>query len=241
MQIQKTLLLGAIALSTIAAKAQTASEIVDKYIAAVGGKDKIAGIKTLYTEGAFQVMGTESSSITYIISGKGFKNEVDMNGQKIIQCITTNGGWTINPYLGQKSAQPLPEEVVKQGKSQLDVGGPLFNYTAKGSRLELSGKEDVDNVKNAYKVTLNMADSNSVVYFFDPSTFYIIKSTNKVKANGMNAEVSTIYSDYKKTAYGFVMPYRTEISPSQGFSIVMELKNVEINKEIDPKIFEMPK
>lgn len=241
MKILKTLLLGTTVLTTIAAKAQTAAEIVDKYVSALGGKDKITAIKTLYTESNIQIMGNDAPSTTYIVNGKGFKNEMDINGQKIVQCITTNSGWSINPFQGQMVAEPLPAEAIRKGKTQLDIGGPLFNYAAKGNKVELIGKEDVNNIKNAYKLKVTTPDTVTITYFIDPSTYYLVKTVSNVSAQGEDVEISTVYSDYKKTDYGFTVPYSTELTLPQGFTLVMNTKKVEINKDIDPKIFDMPK
>ena len=37
-------------------QAQTADEIVNKWVVAMGGKDKLSSIKTLYTEGELNIM-----------------------------------------------------------------------------------------------------------------------------------------------------------------------------------------
>src|SRR2546425_13338282 len=128
MKTLKLALVGLTALAGISAKAQTADEIVAKHIEAVGGKDKISKINSIYLENSIEVMGNEAPGTTVILNGKGFKSEMDFNGQKIVQCITDKGGWTINPMAGQTSATPMPEELVKQGQDQLYIGGPLFNY-----------------------------------------------------------------------------------------------------------------
>jgi hypothetical protein len=237
MKILSTLLLTTTVLSSIAVKAQTANEIVDKYVAALGGKEKVAAIKSLYTESTMQMMGQEIPSTTYILNGKGFKNEMDFNGTKMIQCVNKDGGWMVNP--GQ-DPQPLPAEMTKSRRIQLDIGGPLFNYAAKGNKVELIGKEDVDKIKNAYKLKVTTPDSMTMTLFIDPSTYYLIKSISNVNAMGQDFEISSTYSDYRKTDYGYPIPYTTELTIPQG-NLVLTTKKVEVNKDIDPKIFEMPK
>jgi len=58
-------------------RAQTADEIVNKYIKAIGGKELISSIKSIYEEGTLEVNGNEGPSTTYIVSGKAFKNTID--------------------------------------------------------------------------------------------------------------------------------------------------------------------
>ncbi|MEP6725911.1 MAG: hypothetical protein ABJC98_08855, partial [Bacteroidota bacterium] len=80
--------------------AQTADEIVNKHIDAIGGKDKIKQITSVYLEGTTQVMGNENPTTITILNGKGYKSESDFNGQKAIQSYTDKGGWSVNPMGG---------------------------------------------------------------------------------------------------------------------------------------------
>src|ERR1700761_7248981 len=114
--LSAALLLLGFTLGAVRTQAQTADEIVSKYINAIGGKDAIKSVKTLYIEGALNVMGNEAPSTTYIVNGKGFKNQVDFNGQQIVQVVTTTGGWSMNPMMGQTTATPMPEEQLKTSR-----------------------------------------------------------------------------------------------------------------------------
>src|SRR5882672_5166569 len=141
------------------AKAQTADEIINKYIDAIGGKEKISGIKTLYYESKLEVMGNEAASNTYMINGKAYKSETDFSGQKIIQCVTEAGGWAVNPLAGQAVPEELPKEMLKGSELQYTVPGTAFiDYAAKGNKIELQGKEKV-NGTSAYKLKLTTKDS----------------------------------------------------------------------------------
>lgn len=56
--------------------AQTVDEIVDKYVAALGGKDKLKSIRSVYQEGvAVMQNGTEIDSKLWKVQGKLFRNE----------------------------------------------------------------------------------------------------------------------------------------------------------------------
>ena len=123
-----------VVLSVAAVHAQSADEIIRKHIAAIGGKEKLSAINTVRMENTMQVMGSEAPSTTVIINGKGYRNESDFNGQKIIQVATDNGGWMVNPMAGANDPQPLPAEQAKAAKEQIYVV-PLLNYAARGGKL----------------------------------------------------------------------------------------------------------
>ena len=227
-------------IGSMALKAQTADEIVNKHIDAIGGKDKVASVKTLSVESTMEVMGNEAPSTTLIVNGMGYKSETDFNGQKIITCITDKGGWSLNPMMGQTAPEALPAEQTKASQSQLQIGGPLFNYASKGNMVELVGREDVGGV-SAYKLKCTTKDSVVTTYFIDPNTYYVVKAIASSNVPGQEGETIITFSDYKKTDFGYVFPMGQQITLPQGITLNITHKKVEVNKEIDPKVFEMPK
>ncbi len=218
-------------------QAQTADEIVNKHIDAIGVKEKLAAIKTVTVEYDMDVQGTTGAGTTFLVTGKGYRNEVELAGQKLVQVYTDKGGWGINPFAGQTSPEPLPADELKGAKSNLTPGGPLFDYAAQGNKIELNGTENVNGVA-AHKVKLTMSDGPEVIYYIDPNTFYILKSVAKRDVQGQSMEITSTFSDYKKTDYGYVAPGSTEVSFPM-FSFTLKTKKIDINKEIDPALFEM--
>jgi outer membrane lipoprotein-sorting protein len=216
-------------------KAQTADEIISKHLDAIGGKDKIAALKSVHMESSVQIMGNDAPSTISILDGKGYRFEMDMNGMKIIQVFTNKGGWAISPMGGSTTPQALPDEMYRQGKAQIYVGGPLFNYQAKGSKVEFLGKED-----SAYKIKVTTSDSIVINFFIDPTTYLIRKMVQSGNMMGQPVELVTSFSNWKKTDAGILFPYTVELNTGQ-FTLVTNITKLQTNPDIDPKIFEMPK
>ena len=222
-------------LTTFAVHAQTAEEVVAKYIDAIGGKDLLQKVNSVYLEGSVQMMGNESPTSVTLLNGKGYKTESEFNGQKMVQCYTDKGGWSINPMSGG-NAEPMPEELYKAGKEQIDVGGALYDYAAKGSTVTLQGKE-----KDGYKLLLVSKDKVATTYYFDPTTWYLTKLVKKGNMMGQEIEIVISLSDYKKADIGYMIPYNIETNLGGQFTFTTTIKKVELNKPVDPVVFSMPK
>ena len=230
------ILLAGLSLGSV--KAQTVDEVVGKYVDALGGKSILSSIKSIYVESSIDLMGNEAPCTTYILNGKGYKNELDFNGTKIIQCITDKGGWALNPMAGSSTPTAIPEDQVKASQAQLQVGGPLYEYAAKGNKVELIGK-DTSGGASAYKVKLTSGAIN-IIYFIDATTYHINKVVSKFSVNGQDIESTAYFSDYKKTDFGYTMAFTQKVELPQ-ITLNITNKKVEVNKAIDPAIFEMPK
>ena len=231
------LFIATISLSTKDVHAQTADEIINKHIEAIGGKEKVGQVKTLYMEGTLDLMGNQAPSVTQIVHGKGYKNEVDFNGSKMVTVYTDKAGWTINPMAGQTEPTPVAEDLVKTSQMQLDATGPLFDYAAKGNKVQFVGRD-----KGTYHLKVSTPSNNDIDFYIDTTSYYITNMVMNMNINGQDLEMSVENSDYKKIDNGLVMPFSTKLDfRGTGLVITTNQKKIEVNKEISETIFEMPK
>ena len=166
----KTCLLTLSALLVITTiKAQTADEIIAKHIDALGGKDLIAKMTSVYIESSTAVMGNDAPTKTSIVVGKDYKNETDFNGQNIVQVVNDKSGWMINPFAGASDATALSDDDFKSSADAIYVPDPLVNYAANGGKVELMGQEKVGDI-NAYKIKYTNKYASETVYYIDPAT-----------------------------------------------------------------------
>ena len=234
MKITKFFMLLIAALSlNIVAKAQTADEIIGKYADAIGGKAKLSQIKSLVVDGNVNVMGSDNPATTTVLVGKGYMSQIEINGAKIVQCITDKGGWSINPFAGATSATPMPDDLYQTSKDQLFIGESLLNYAALGGKAELLGKDG-----NNYKIKVTVGKSEKT-YLIDATTNLLTKMTQSVSMQGQTTDVTTTLGNYQKTDFGYSTAYKIDIDFGQ-FQLNYTIKTVTVNKDIDPKIFDMP-
>jgi hypothetical protein len=218
-------------------KAQTADEIIAKNIDALGGKEKLQSIKTLYMEGtAVMQNGMEINTRTWRVKDKLYRQEISFGMGNVVIIVTPTNGWASNPRSGGEF-KPMPEEALKSLRLQLDVPGPLVDYAAKGYKVELSGKDTVDG-KPCYKIKLTPATGNELTYSIDAKSYYVLRETHK--GGGMmgggqgrrdpNAEFNIDFSDYQKTPDGYIFPYTITTG---GINAKTSIEKVEINKPVD--------
>jgi hypothetical protein len=219
----------------VSVPAPTADEIVAKHLDALGGKDAISKVKTMSVEGTMQVMGNDAPTTTITVDGVGTKQESEFNGSKIISCYTDKGGWMVNPMAGATDPTPMPDDQYNTGKAGIYVGGPLYNYAAKGSTIELASKDD-----KSYTITLTTKEKVKYTFVIDAKTYLVNTMATDTDMQGQPVTVTTSYSDYRKTETGFMVPYSIGLDLGQ-FQLSITVKKVELNKTIDPAIFAMPK
>jgi outer membrane lipoprotein-sorting protein len=237
--LKRILLLVAILTGASSAYAQTADQIIAKHIDAIGGKDKLNTITSVHMESTVEAMGISGPSTTTILNGKGFRNESEFNGQKVVTVYTDKGGWTINPFAGSTDPQALSDEQYKASEDDIYIE-PFYKYAERGSKVELLGQEKLGDI-NAYKIKLTNKDNSAATYYLDPSTYQIIQITGTTNMMGQDMDVKTTCSDYTKTDYGFVVPKTIQVNIGDQFTMTTKLDKFEVNQPVDASIFEMKK
>lgn len=157
----------------------TVDEIIARHVTAIGGRDVIGRIQSVYMETILEVMGNETRSYVTILNGKGYRSESDILGGKMIQVFNDTGGWAVSP-MANDQFEVMPAELYKSGKGEMYVGGALFDYAAKGSKAELLAREG-----NLYKIKLTTRDAQVSTYYIDSSTYFITRltKTGRCRAN----------------------------------------------------------
>ncbi len=209
------------------AQAQTVDEVVNKYIDALGGKDKLSSLKSVKLSGNLNIQGFDIAITTTKLHMKGIRSDFSVNGTDNYQILTPEKGIMFIPVQGMTSPTDMPEDQVKAGQSQLDVQSSLLNYKEKGTTVELLGKEG-DN----FKLKVTYKNGISTTYFIGANDYRLNRSVSKRTINGEETDIEVTYSNYKQNADGYWFAYST--SSSQGD---YSYDKIDTNIAVDENIF----
>lgn len=219
------------------AQAQTADEVINNYIKAVGGKEKIATINSLYVESTLDVMGMQGTIKMTTLNGKGMRQDIDVMGSIMTTCYNDKEGWAINPMMGSTSAEPMPEMQYKAGKSNLWIE-PLSDFAKAGYTAELQGKENVAGTE-CFKLKVTSPDQIASTYYFDAAKYLLVRVLNQSEMQGQMVETSMSFSDYKDTD-GYLSARKMDMDMGGQFQMSMTVGKVVVNGPVDENIFKKP-
>ncbi|HYR99878.1 MAG TPA: hypothetical protein VEO58_12735 [Gemmatimonadales bacterium] len=207
----RKLLLTLAGLAALAAPlpAQTADEIIAKYLTNVGGMDKIQAVTTLRRTGKIVLGGGfEAGVIQESKRPNKLRQEFVFQGMTGVNAYDGKTGWKIEPWQGKKDPEALSEEEMKQIVEDADFDEALVNYRQKGNKVEFAGTEQVEGT-DVYKLKVTLASGDLRYYYMDTDYYVPIKIDIKRMIRGAEQEFETTLGDYKAVA-GWYLPYSIE-------------------------------
>jgi outer membrane lipoprotein-sorting protein len=220
--------------------AQTADEIVQKYIKTIGGMEKIQAVKSLRRTGKFQGGGGFEAIVVEENRRPGLvRQEFQLQGMTGITAYDGKEGWKIEPWGGKKDVESLSEDEMKGVLFDSDFDGPLVNYQAKGNKVEYLGLDPVDGT-DTHKLKVTLANGDVMHYYMDTDYFVPIKIETQRIVRGAPREFEQILGDYKEVN-GWYMPFSVESGPkgSQNKASVTYEK-IEANLDLNESRFHRP-
>ncbi len=239
--MRKALLgIAVLSLLTVSLQAQTAEEIIAKYIKTVGGAGKIQALNTLRRSGKFTGGGGFEAVILQENKRPNMvREEFSMQGLTGINAYDGQAGWKIEPWGGKKDPEPLGEEEMKSMVEDADFDGPLIDFRAKGNKVEYGGMEPVEGT-DALKLKVMVPNGDVYFYYMDTDYYVPIKIETKRMVRGAEREYETTLGDYKEVQ-GRYLPFSIEsnVKGSADRSKVTYEK-IEANMQIDDARFKKP-
>jgi len=228
------------------ASAQTADEVVEKHLTAMGGREalgkltsrKIVGTITVSTpqgdiSGPLEAYAkAPNKSRTYL------KLDLSSVGQGEVvvdqRCDGTTG-YMINSIQGNSEMTGNQLENMRNGI----FPSPLLKYKEAGIKIEVLPKEKVGD-KDAIVLLITPKAGSAARQFLDAETYLPIKTVMKLDIPQMGGEIeqTTEFSDLREVD-GVKVPFQMKITnPAQ--TLIIKVNKVEHNTAIEDSMFVKP-
>jgi hypothetical protein len=220
--------------------AQDADEIVNKYINAIGGLDKIKAITTIKLTGKVTAGSMDIPFSQICKRPQMVLMESTIQGMTMKQAFDGTQGWTINPFMGKKEPDLMSKDAEKAIQRNADFEGELINYKDKGSKIDLIGKEDLEG-SQVYNIKLTDKNNDITNFYIDAESYLVVKQNDKLKFDTKEISSESILSNYKPVncvMFPFSIESKSPDNPLGDAKIVVD--TIETNFPVDDNIFKMP-
>ncbi|QTE24128.1 M16 family metallopeptidase [Polaribacter cellanae] len=200
----------------------TAETVINKYLEAIGGKDKVMDVKTTMMVANATIQGTPLVMKIKALSPNKSSQEISVMGN-VMQKTVFNGTTGFSESRGQKT--PMTPEQIAEAKSGNAIFSDLAYTTGKLVRIE-----PIDG-KNAIVLKYNDTD-----IYYDMTSGLKVKEVKTVKTpDGKEIETPTVYSDYK-AVNGIMFPHSIGIQNGP-MSFDFKVKEIKINEGVSEADF----
>lgn len=218
--------------------AQSADEVISKYVQYIGGAQKWSTVKTIVTSGTYDYGGIVFPFTSYSKAPNLYRYIVSSNGKSFEQAFDGKGGWKIDGFKDEKQKTILTGNAATAMMNEADVEleSPLINYNKKGSNAILEGIDSV-NQQPCFRIRFIRNNSDTERYFFSTKNFELLKKQAISKNEEMgNIMLDIFYSDYR-AINGIKMPFKTITMVGDQTILVIVIEKVDLNERVADDMF----
>jgi outer membrane lipoprotein-sorting protein len=226
--------------------AQTADEIVEKALAAAGGRAALGKLKSRYATGTVAL----STPLGELPGNVEIWNEAPNKSRNVMKVDLSAGGlgmvtvdqrfngeagYVLDSLQGNREVTGSPLDSMKGGSFPT----PFLGFKERGASVELAGKEKVGD-RDAYVLNYKPKIGSPVRWYVDAASYLPVRSTVKVTVPqlGSDVEQTTDYSDYREVD-GVKLPFKVK-NASQLQTYTITFTKIEHNVSIDEASFSKP-
>jgi len=208
-------------------------DVINNYIAAVGGLENWTNIKDITTKMDLSVSGQSLELVEIKKAPNKYFSELKGGGM-VFQKKVFNG--VKGKLGGMQGEKEMEAEDIAAMKEEANFLGEVA-FLDPSYKVELKGTEKVEG-KDAYVVKVTNAKGDFKLYYYDVASKLKVKSSETLEMGpGQKATVSSFYSNYQVAQGGMKLPYTIkQVAGPQVFDI--KVKSFELNTGVDDKIFE---
>ncbi len=202
----------------------TAASVIEGYLNAIGGREKLKAIKSVEMESEATMQGMKLEFISKKTDQKQSLVEVKVMGN-VMQKQVVNKDYAYMEMQGQRmdiTGDPL--------QLMIEEAALFMETQLNSDMIKFVGMTDVGG-KNAYEIKISDAQSN----FYDAESFLKIQSVQTVEMMGTQQTTTTKFGEYKAVD-GILYPHVFSMSMGPQ-EIEFTTSSIVFNSELDPILF----
>lgn len=226
-------------LATPVAAQETISpdELIEKHIAAIGGREALEKVKAMVMTGSFELPAMGASGTINVFAKAPNKRlaviNIDGFGE-IFQGFDGERGFSVSPMGSVDASGQMLEDM----KRDSILHGAL-QFKQIYPKIEIKGKEKAGE-REAWAVVMTPEKGSPMKAWFDAETFLLLKTSGVRVTDQGEAEITTEFSDYREVpGTGMKAPRMMKQIMPFG-EIIMRFSDIKANAEIDDARFNKP-
>jgi len=224
-------------LCALSSAAQTAEQIIEKSIAATGGRATMEKVTSMFSKG---LMGTSTAEM---------HNSVEFYAKapnkRLIVMYFEEAGEMRQGFDGTVAWSQMPmQEAVELTGAQLDavkreaVFNPALKWRELYPKAVLKGVEK-SGARRVYAIVLTPSTGKPVTQYYDTRTFLLVRQSGNFETPQGPMNIRVEFSDYRDIGGGVKAPFLTRQIMPMG-QVIMKITEMKANLEIDDAKFAKP-
>ncbi|MFN3875379.1 MAG: M16 family metallopeptidase, partial [Flavobacteriales bacterium] len=208
-----------------------ASDVIERHLAAIGGREAIARIKDMRMDLTADMMGVPVE-MTQWYGQDGLYRSVAKAGDAILQEEAFDGERAVRRGMRGE------EELEDRDLAEIRINGlpvPELRYQQLAERLVVAGRIAVEG-KPAIKLAVILPEGGSIGEYYDEATGLKVRRVEQKSVDGRVLTITTDYLDYQP-AGGVKFPRTIVQSGAPGGELTMKVRSIEINPGLKPAFF----
>jgi outer membrane lipoprotein-sorting protein len=220
------------------ALSQSADDILNKMIDAMGGRKAMEAIKDQTSMGTMELtqMGLSGTVTNYFKRPNKTRMDIEVMGMVITQAYDGQTAWMVNPQTG--SSEEMPEQMAEFFVRDSMGDDAFLNPEKHGITFTAKGKEEVDG-KECFVLEQKYSDGYVATMYIDTKTYLIYKTKGmNINQMGVEVEQENVMTDYKKVN-GLMSAHSMTMYQDGEEFMVFTLDEIKYNTGLEDSFFEM--
>ncbi len=216
---------------------QKATDILEKFIEASGGRKRLSSIKDTTMIGSLNVVmaGMSGSLTMYQKEPNKLRMDMEVMGMMMTQAFDGEVAWWINPQTG--ATEEMPSDQQDDFMRQAYGNDILLNPAKYGVTYTLKDSENIEG-KDYFVLVQTFSDGFSQTLYLDSKTYLPYKTVATVNSMGVEAEAETFLSDWREVD-GMMVSFSARILYDGEEAVTMTFSEVKFNSGLEDSLFKM--